>query len=281
MAIKTINCPACNELIQVDTDKSFVFCSNCGNKIATKESDNDNRISPDIPEYIYCFNCGQRIPQTSKFCPSCKTLQKHHIDMSTFLDTPQNKQENNPKPKKVFQHWYFWVLIIIIFLCTVSLFNLLNDDTSNVEQNDSTTSSSSEMSNNKVESQSSDTESSEDIASICDLEFVKGVIEQRNNESYLVVTYKFTNKSDKSRSFTNTLSCKAFQNGIECNSTFTSYGLSSYSFENANKEIMPGKSLEVQDAYKLNDKKTKVEIQVKLFSVWTDKVYKTFTVDLK
>ncbi len=285
MPIKTFKCSNCGETIQADTDRDFVFCSNCGIKLTVKKSDEEQKnriIQSDTKEYIYCFNCGQRIPITSKFCPSCKTLQKQNISMSEFIDTPQNNKKNaQTKSKKVYQHWYFWFIIIIIALCITSLFNLLNEDSYQDKKIESTISSNTETTDYRVGSNQSNSESNDDIASICDLEFVKAVVDYRNNEAYLVVTYKFTNKSDKSRSFSNSLVCKAFQDGIECSSTFFSYGLNSYSFENANKEIQPGKSLEVQDAYKLNDNKTKVEIHVELFSVWTDKVYKTFTVDLK
>lgn len=97
----------------------------------------------------------------------------------------------------------------------------------------------------------------------------------------LVVTYSFTNNSDDAVCFDYAVTDKAYQDGIELGTVWTSYGIKDLSFDNKDKDVKPGKSLDVQCAYELNDNKTDVEIEMQLFSIWSDEVYDTFTVKLK
>ena len=96
----------------------------------------------------------------------------------------------------------------------------------------------------------------------------------------LVVTYEFKNTSDTKASWMIVVDDTALQDGIGLNKTFTSYGIDGYNSDNQQKEIMPGKTLEVQEAYYLNDETTQVEIQIEPSFSLNDEIYETFKIDL-
>ena len=100
-----------------------------------------------------------------------------------------------------------------------------------------------------------------------------------SGEKILIVTYGFTNNDSEARSFDYAIEDKAYQNGIELGAVYVSYGIDDFSFDEEHKEIKPGKSLDVQCAYKLNDTKTDIEIEL---SKWlSDNVEQTYTITIK
>ena len=89
----------------------------------------------------------------------------------------------------------------------------------------------------------------------------------------LIVTYEWTNNGDEEQMFSTAFSAKAYQNGIECASA---YFVDSVDAQKSLTNIKPGASLEVQEAYALNDT-SDVEIEVtEWISFNDDKVVKTF-----
>jgi hypothetical protein len=92
-----------------------------------------------------------------------------------------------------------------------------------------------------------------------------------------VITYEWTNNSEKTASFLITFSDKVFQNGIECESGISVEGADSGSLM---KEIRPGTTFEVKQGYVLNDTASPVEVEVtEWFTFASDPpvVTKTFT----
>ena len=82
------------------------------------------------------------------------------------------------------------------------------------------------------------------------------------DEPSIIITYDFTNNSDKTASFAFSTSSKVFQNGIECDTTISSYNDDTFSSENSLKDIKTGATLEVEAIYKLNDETSDVEVEV-------------------
>lgn len=74
--------------------------------------------------------------------------------------------------------------------------------------------------------------------------------ETYDGQSCAIVTYTFTNNSDEATSFLVAISDKAYQNGVELSSGTVS-GLDS--FVTAGKEIKPGATITLQQAYVLDD----------------------------
>lgn len=72
-----------------------------------------------------------------------------------------------------------------------------------------------------------------------------------------VVTYTFTNNSDEARSFVFTISAKAFQNGVELENAIGT-GINS---QDIMKEIKPGNTITVQEAYVLDDETAEITVE--------------------
>ena len=66
----------------------------------------------------------------------------------------------------------------------------------------------------------------------------------------IVVTYEWTNNSDEEKMFSTAFTAKAYQNGIECVSAYLVDGVDS---QKTLANIKPGTSMEVKEAYELND----------------------------
>jgi hypothetical protein len=67
----------------------------------------------------------------------------------------------------------------------------------------------------------------------------------------IIITYTFTNNSDKDANFTFAISDEAFQNGVELSSAVITDG--SVHSQNGIKDIKPGATITVQQAYSLID----------------------------
>lgn len=81
------------------------------------------------------------------------------------------------------------------------------------------------------------------------------------NEPVIVVQYKFTNNSNKTVDFIDATWIKVFQNRLECKST----GSLDYSdlMSNLTKDVQPGGTIYVEQAYELYDTSGDVTVQVK------------------
>lgn len=102
------------------------------------------------------------------------------------------------------------------------------------------------------------------------------------DEPSVIITYDFTNHSDKAQSFMVASSDKVFQNGIECETTVSNYDDDSFSSENQMKEIKTGATLEVQVIYKLNDSTSDIEVEVSELFSFADNppmIVKTFSLN--
>lgn len=83
------------------------------------------------------------------------------------------------------------------------------------------------------------------------------VTKDYNGAPAIIVSYTFTNNSDKDQSFMVAISDKCFQNGVQLSTAIVPSGIDSQSSMN---QVKPGASIAVQSAYRLNDQsEVKVE----------------------
>lgn len=102
---------------------------------------------------------------------------------------------------------------------------------------------------------------------------------ESNDGNILIVTYLFQNHSDSSASFAYSISDKAFQNGIEAEKEYFVLD-HDFDFNSATKDIQNNVTLEVQQAYRLNDPTSPVTIEItRAFSVFSDEKL-TYTIDI-
>lgn len=92
----------------------------------------------------------------------------------------------------------------------------------------------------------------------------------------LIVKYNFTNNSDKPTSFTFACQDKAFQGGIECDSTVI--GCDDIDAQEQLNDIQPGKTYTVTVGYHISDLSKPVDITVT--SLFDDETFLEETIDL-
>ncbi len=97
------------------------------------------------------------------------------------------------------------------------------------------------------------------------------------DEDIVIIKYAFTNNGDDPASFAGALETNVYQNDIGLNETI--FGDDNYESDAQLKEIKKGATLELEIAYKLDDKTTDVEVEVKEFFSFSDKVItKSFSI---
>lgn len=96
----------------------------------------------------------------------------------------------------------------------------------------------------------------------------------------VIIKYIFGNVSDDdAASFMGTLSCNVYQNGVGLNESYFMNDNANYNTDNQTKEIKMGSTIEVEEAYVLNDTMTPIEVEVSEWISFNDKVItKTFTI---
>ena len=100
-----------------------------------------------------------------------------------------------------------------------------------------------------------------------------------SDENVLVVTYSFTNHGEDAAAMMYAIVDKLFQNGVELSAAYNTIGIEGYDGEAIMKSIQPGVTLDVQQAYKLNDTTTDVEVQLSEFISLSDDTV-TYTIHL-
>lgn len=90
------------------------------------------------------------------------------------------------------------------------------------------------------------------------------LIKDYDGNPAVVITYDWTNNSEETSNFMSSLSTQTFQNGIECESAFI-VGDSDYDSEASMKDIKPGITLTVQEAFELQDTENPIEVEVSEF----------------
>lgn len=102
--------------------------------------------------------------------------------------------------------------------------------------------------------------------------------ENYDNKKVIVVTYTFTNNSSVDTSYDVAIFEQCFQNGIELEKEFFSMDIDNYNTDNKSKTVKPGVSLDVQQAYILNDEETTIDVEIEEFLGFSDPI--TFTIEL-
>lgn len=218
---------------------------------------------------MYCSKCGKENPEDSQFCQGCAAALKADVQASAPVPPVQQNVYVQPeKPKKKKKKW--WIALIVVFIIFIFFWALGSGGSSSDE-------STKEPNNVVAENDSNKSNVGDYNVEIKE----SGIATDYEGNKILIVTYTFTNNSKEAKSFNLSVTDTAFQDGVELGTVWSSYGIDGLSFDNKSKEIKPGKTLDVQCAYELNDETTNVEIEFTLFSIWTDKVYETFVIKLK
>lgn len=99
------------------------------------------------------------------------------------------------------------------------------------------------------------------------------------DKNIVIVKYKYTNNSDDPTSFMVAFDCTVYQDGVGLNECYVAADSAKYSTDNQTKEIKTGASIEVEEAYELNDSTTDIEVEVEeLISFSDKKITKKFSI---
>ncbi len=94
----------------------------------------------------------------------------------------------------------------------------------------------------------------------CHVKYVSHeVVENRSGDKCLAVYYDFTNNSDETENFSFTITDKAFQNGLELETSFFHVNDDS---KNRSAEIKPGVTIRVCSGFVLRDETADIELEV-------------------
>ena len=210
------------------------------------------------------------------YCPYCGTLNSDEANFCTKCKKPLSVQYVKPVKKKrgVLKVLLTIFLTLLAFFCIVGYFGSKKSETVGTKAEQPTSANSSIKAERVTKK---DGVIGNYVVLLKDAKVVKSTYD---NDIILVVTYTFTNNSGKAASFDFSISDKAFQNGIETGAVYSRYGIEDdYDFETSSREIQPGITLDVQEAYELSDTSSDVIIEIsELFSFKEDKL--TYTVEL-
>lgn len=203
---------------------------------------------------MYCQKCGTQNPDGANNCQNC--------------GAPLNPTPAKPKKKKT--GLIIGIVAVIAVIAIIGSIGGGGDKKTDTSSSGDTSASTSAA--------VATTEKKADAKFVVKLGETK-VIKDYEGKPALLVNYSFTNNSDKKQSFMVAIKDAAFQDGIGLNDAITMGN--EYDSELQMKEIMPGKTLNVQAAYVLDDTTTPVEIQISELISFNDELIDTFTVNLK
>lgn len=203
---------------------------------------------------MYCQKCGTQNPEGANNCQNC--------------GAPLNATPAKPKKKKT--GLIIGIVAVIAVIAIIGSIGGGGDKKTDTSSSGDTSASTSAA--------VATTEKKADAKFVVKLGETK-VIKDYEGKPTLLVNYSFTNNSDKKQSFMVAIKDAAFQDGIGLNDAITMGN--EYDSELQMKEIMPGKTLNVQAAYVLDDTTTPVEIQISELISFNDELIDTFTVNLK
>lgn len=101
---------------------------------------------------------------------------------------------------------------------------------------------------------------------------IKDYVLSKDNDGndVIIINYDFSNSGTEGKSFTFSTSTKVFQDGIELSDVFL-YNNEYYNSENSLKEVKDGATISTQEAYKLSNLTSPVEIEITDFSDFSSK----------
>lgn len=219
-----------------------------------------------------CQNCGKEFTNGNN-CPECGA------PVSGTVGTEKAK-------KPITKKWWFWVIIAVVVIAVIASFGGSKDNEKNPAADNNNASVSQIQTDNTTAAKTENmtaakTEKNEgDIGKYNIVVKDSKIVSDYEGKSVLLVTYSFTNNSDKSASMAYTIEDKAFQNGVELSPVYMTYGIDDYNLEDHDKELKPGVTLDIKRGYYLNDSETVVNIELSELISFSDDVLK-YDIDIK
>lgn len=212
-----------------------------------------------------CFYCGEEYDANSfKTCPRCNAP---HYQEYTSQQPPIIVQEKK-------KHGCLTKILIGLGVCFILLLIVSSFAKTNENMSASTTNE-----NITGDSVSAEKETGNNVGNF-NVEYKSAKVVKDDDKDVIIVDLVFTNNSKADISFDEAISDTAYQDGIELQNVIFTYNIrDNYSDAESDKKIKPGKSLELQKAYYLNDLTSIIELELSAYySTNTDYV---ITIKLK
>lgn len=208
------------------------------------------------PKTKKCKHCKSDMPYNAKVCPTCRRSQGGVLK---------------------------WVIIILAVLVVLGVIGaLFGDDEgeSNKEPKRPASSNSQDENNNESqpeESQAQEPMENESTESTTEFDYEDMHVRYTGHElgqnmageKTLIVYFDFTNNSSENKSFAYSFSAKAFQNGVELDSSLL---FSNDTCKNRDNEIQPGTTVPVGVDFVLGEDMSDISLQVTPWISFTDEI---------
>lgn len=267
---------------------------------------------------MYCQHCGAKLPDGAKFCTECgATTNQAPQQQQAAPQLPQQAAKAVKVKKPLFKRVWFWIVILVIFWffrTIVATGNKITQEktieeanaraenaqqvadelisastppaTSNPSTKDNPASTSKPTPSPKPTPTPKPTKASALDDGIIDVEISKchvkylyhEIVEDMTGNSCVAVYYQFTNNDSKAKSFVFTVGNKAFQDGIELESSLFHVNDNSH---DADVDIRQGVSITVCRAYKLRNNTSDVELEVSEWISFKDTPSDIMTISIK
>ncbi len=245
-----------------------------------------------------CLHCGMDNPDNTNFCSNCGAPLNTYSQPQQPQSQQQNQQyyaqqyQQSPyqppqqpfitEGKKKMGCFTIGLIVLGIFLFAVVGMTLESSDYS-----ERTTSQNSETTTIK-ESKTTKEETKKEEKDVYTLNRVelkfkssKVVKEEYGDDYYLIVNFEYTNNSTVTQAFEDCVTLKAFQSGVELQTPISTYGIPDYDFHYSEKEVKPGVTLTVQEAFRLDDRKNAVSVEIYDGIYFIDKPDYEFEIKIK
>ena len=226
--------------------------------------------------FMKCSKCGNENREGVKFCDNCgANLNEGTTEPNYYQERQQQyayqilkeEQKSKKKNKK-------YLVVIIVVLVLIVFSRLVSPSSSGDTKGENSTEIKHSDTTDTINSAENGNNVGDYIVKVRDTRTAK-----QDDETILIVDYDFTNNSDKAISFSNAIGEKAYQNGIELGTVWSSYGIDNLDFDLKGRNVKPGNTFTVQCAYELNDTSSDVELEF-TNTIWSDKVQYEYTVKL-
>ena len=243
---------------------------------------------------LFCRQCGAKLPETVPYAATMQTQQTAQPAQNNFTPpqqpyiAPVQTVANQPKKKGkgclIGALVAVGVVVLLFFLIVI----FAPSEPEYVEEPAVTNGSdvSENLTLDTTVPDTSDVTPSEDETQSNMLGSVQvklkewSVVNPYGEDDLLVVTYEFTNLSNTSKSFEMSVYDKAFQDGIEIDAPGYFFEQNFYDSDSASKDIKPGITFDVQRIYRLENKTSPVDIELKeAFSLFSDELIQ-YTIDI-
>jgi len=211
-----------------------------------------------------CPNCGKDVPDQYKVCPFCRNPM--------------------PEPKASGKKWPYVVMVIeavVIIVLALGVIGLSGEQRAAGDATPNQTGSADVPSQN-VEQESASIPPSQPAApqtvtgsgTLGDYAVeIKGarLVKDYEDKPAILITYAWTNNSDKTTSAMVAVIGKAFQDGVQMEPAIL-YDVEGYEAGNSTKDVRPGTTIDIQSAYVLTSDTSTVEFELSELISFSDNI---------